>query len=188
VRPDAAIGDAVDIPALRYALSVQELIDDPTVVVQRLPGYMPNLRGSIEEDPASQTSSVGPETIPEVPAGEQNVSMSSQTGSAFYVQNSFLPAAGSYRLRISNGAGQDDLARKFAAFISARGFAPDFVTNAGSFDYEKSYVFYNPGLLSTAQKIAEMIPVPVKLVEASRGSGGVEIILGSDLIGFDARL
>jgi hypothetical protein len=33
-----------------------------------------------------------------------------------------------------------------------------------------------------------MIPVPVKLIEASQGSGGVEIILGSDLIGFDARL
>jgi hypothetical protein len=190
VRTAAAIGDRAETktPFLRYALTVQELINDPTVVVQGIPGYAPILQGSLELDPASQTSSLNPVRSPEERTNEPTIAMQSGTGSALYAQNSFLPILGDFKLRISNGSDRDDLARSFAGYISERGFAPDFIANARSSDYKISYVFYNPGLLSAAEEIAEMIPVPVKLIEASRGFGNVEVVLGSDLIDFDVQL
>ncbi len=188
LRTEAPTESQPEVPVLHYAAAVQALIDNPTIVVQRIPGYEPLLRESVESETASDTNTLNPAVSSEAPVGEPTAALRPEDGSNFYVQNTFLPVADRYRLRISNGAGSEDLANRFAAFISERGFVPDYVRNANNFNYEQSYVFYNPGLLAAAQKIAETIPVPVKLVEASQGSGSVEVILGSDLIGFDSRL
>jgi hypothetical protein len=171
--------------AIHYAPTLQDLIDDPTVVVQRLPDYVSGPQEFIGPEPADYTSSLLPATMREAPTGDATHLTPMESGSTFYTQNTPSPESGEYKLRISNGSGRADLAREFAGLISERGFVPDFVANARSFDYKTSYVFYNPGLLGAAEKIAEQMPVPVKLVEASRGSGSVEIVLGADLVNFD---
>jgi hypothetical protein len=49
-------------------------------------------------------------------------------------------------------------------------------------------MYYNPDQREFALALSHSLPFPIKLAEAKKGLGEVQIILGSDLLGFDDNL
>ena len=91
-------------------------------------------------------------------------------------------------VRISNGTGRNLMARRFSGFLAKYGVTAPSLANASNFNYRRSYIFYNPDQRKIAEDLANIMPVPVTLIEAKKGVGQIEIVLGSDLIAFDDRL
>ena len=91
-------------------------------------------------------------------------------------------------VRISNGTGRNLMARRFSGFLAKYGVTTASLANASNFNYRRSYIFYNPDQRKIAEDLANIMPVPVTLLEAKKGVGQIEIVLGSDLIAFDDRL
>ena len=91
-------------------------------------------------------------------------------------------------VRISNGTGRNLMARRFSGFLTKYGVTAPSLANASNFNYRRSYIFYNPDQRKIAEDLANIMPVPVTLMEAKKGVGQIEIVLGSDLIAFDDRL
>jgi Tfp pilus assembly protein PilF len=92
---------------------------------------------------------------------------------------------GGAKVRISNGTGRHLMATRFAGYLSHHGLTVHRITNAGSFDHRESAIFYNPDERGYAFGIANLLPFPIKLIEAKKGSGQIEFILGTDLLAFD---
>jgi hypothetical protein len=92
------------------------------------------------------------------------------------------------RVRVSNGAGRNLMATRFSRYLRAHGVVVRRVTNAANFKYKASVIFYNPEQKDLARELASKLPFAVKLVEAKRGAGWIEVVLGADLLSFDAKL
>src|SRR5260221_5046042 len=97
-----------------------------------------------------------------------------------------LPAGSS--IRVSNGAGRNLMAARFAYYLSDHGLSVARIANAPSFKYRQTIIFYNPDQKEFAHKLGSYFPFPVKYGEAPKGHGQVEVILGSDVLDFDAGL
>jgi len=91
-------------------------------------------------------------------------------------------------VRVSNGTGRRLMASRFARYFGEHGLSVRKIANANSFDYKRTTIFYNPEQRDYAYALADLLPFPVRLVEAKQGRGQVELILGSDLLGFDDTL
>jgi tetratricopeptide (TPR) repeat protein len=92
------------------------------------------------------------------------------------------------RVRVSNGTGRHLMAARFAGYLTGHGLKVRQLANAPSFDYRQSTLYYNPDQRDFALSLSRLLPFPIRLAEAAKGTGGVEIILGSDLLGFDDGL
>jgi hypothetical protein len=88
-------------------------------------------------------------------------------------------------VRVSNGTGRRLMATRFARYFSDHGVSVRRVANANSFGYKRTAIFYNPDQRDYAYALAQVLPFPVRLIEAKHGRGQVELILGSDLLVFD---
>lgn len=97
-----------------------------------------------------------------------------------------LPPAAN--VRISNGTGRHLMANRFAGYLSSHGLAVHQITNAAAFDYRESAIFYNPDEQEYALSLAGLLPFAIKLIEARKGSGQIEFVLGNDLLDFDEGL
>ncbi len=91
-------------------------------------------------------------------------------------------------VRVSNGTGRRLMAGRFARYFGEHGLSVRKIANANSFDYRRTTIFFNPEQRDYAYALADLLPFPVRLVEAKQGHGQVELILGSDLLGFDDTL
>jgi hypothetical protein len=91
-------------------------------------------------------------------------------------------------IRVSNGTGRRLMASRFARYFGEHGLGARKIANANSFDYRRTVIFYNPDQRSHAEALAAVLPFPVRLAEAKRGRGQIELILGFDLIGLDDSL
>jgi len=92
------------------------------------------------------------------------------------------------RVRISNGTGRNLMAARFAGYLSSHGLKGNQLANAPSFDYRQSAIYYNPDQRDFALSLSRLLPFSIRLMEANKGSGQVEIVLGSDLLTFDDEL
>lgn len=87
-------------------------------------------------------------------------------------------------VEISNGNGVRGMAKRSAKFFRSMGFSVDRVTNAQSFSYNESIIYYREGCLELAKSIAEVVPGVqdfVKVETLGRAKIGVRLILGADL-------
>lgn len=92
------------------------------------------------------------------------------------------------RVRISNGTGRRLMAARFAGYLSGHGLKVRQLVNAPRFDYRQSAIYYNPDQREFALSLARLLPFQIRLAEAAKGFGEIEIILGSDLLTFDDGL
>jgi tetratricopeptide (TPR) repeat protein len=92
------------------------------------------------------------------------------------------------RIRVSNGTGRNLMAARFAGYLSGHGLKVRQLANAPRFDYRQSVLYYNPDQHDFAVSLSRLLPFPIRLTEATKGNGGVEIVFGSDLLGFDDGL
>ena len=91
-------------------------------------------------------------------------------------------------VRVSNGTGRRLMAGRFATYFRDHGLAVRKIANANSFDYHRTVIFYNPDQRYNAEALAAVLPFPVRLAEAKRGRGQIELVLGFDLLGIDDAL
>ena len=91
-------------------------------------------------------------------------------------------------VRVSNGTGRGRMAARFAGYFGEHGLSVRRIANANSFNYKRTTIFYNPDQRETAYALAEALPFDVRLVEASKGHGQIELILGFDLLPLDGTL
>jgi len=91
-------------------------------------------------------------------------------------------------VRVSNGTGRGRMAARFAGYFGEHGLSVRRIANAGSFNYRLTTIFYNPDQRDLAHRLADLLPFPVELAEASKGHGQIELILGFDLLDFDDTL
>jgi hypothetical protein len=89
---------------------------------------------------------------------------------------------------VSNGAGFNGLATHTADYLGKRGMPVSKITNEKKFDHRYTAIFYNPGLRGYAQKLAAKLPMHPAIIEATRGRGEVEVILGADAAVFAGEL
>src|SRR5262249_16334032 len=97
-----------------------------------------------------------------------------------------LPQGG--KVRVTNGTGRNLMAARFAGYLGQHGLSVRQLTNAQSFNYKQSVIYYNPDQREFAEKLAQQLPFGIRLAEAKNGVGQIEIILGFDLLQFDTAL
>jgi hypothetical protein len=91
-------------------------------------------------------------------------------------------------IRVSNGTGRRLMAGRFASYFRDHGLAVRKITNANSFDYRRTVIFYNPDQRANAEALAAVLPFPARLAEAKQGRGQIELVLGLDLLSIDDTL
>ena len=94
----------------------------------------------------------------------------------------------SAKIKVSNGTGRRLMASRFADYLSDHGLKVRQLSNAENYSYRESVIYYNPDQREFALALSHSLPFPVKLAEAKKGLGEIQIILGSDLLGFDDNL
>jgi hypothetical protein len=94
----------------------------------------------------------------------------------------------STQVRVSNGTGRRLMATRFARYFGEHGLSVRRITNANSFNYRHTVIFYNPDQRAQAEALAAVLPFPVRLAEAKQSRGQIELILGFDLLGLDDSL
>lgn len=98
------------------------------------------------------------------------------------------PRALRARYRVAHGTGRPLMAKRVAGYMGNQGLQVASLANARHFRHEKSVIRYRKGQEAAARAMASRLPVEVALVENDRTRADVELILGADLLEFDAGL
>lgn len=95
---------------------------------------------------------------------------------------------GSLRLEISNGNGVAGMAARMRDFLQDRGGQVVRLTNAESFDQDRSVLYYRAGSRVAAEALAASLPMSdIDLLEAGSLAGDIEarLLLGRDVVPVD---
>jgi hypothetical protein len=92
------------------------------------------------------------------------------------------------KVEISNGAGRNKLAARMRQFLEGKGLPVSFLTNAASFDNDRTTIFYKPGQRAVAERFAGQLPIAVELVQSNANYADIRIRLGADILDFDKRV
>jgi hypothetical protein len=111
-----------------------------------------------------------------------------KSSSGFRERQSPVQLPSSSRIRVSNGVGRRLMATRFSHYLEEHGVSVHRTANAAAFNYKATVIFYNPDQQEFACELAKLLPFEVKLIEAKRGRGWIEVVLGADLIPFDNTL
>jgi len=93
-----------------------------------------------------------------------------------------------FSCRLVNGTGRPQMAKRMASFLGDQGLQDSRLANAASYDHGVSLIEFAPGYAEEANKLAQALPVPVRVAEARGLKVQIEFTLGADLIPFDASL
>jgi Flp pilus assembly protein TadD len=93
-------------------------------------------------------------------------------------------------LEVSNGNGRNGMAKQVSAWLRSQGRPVVRITNADSFGYERSVVFYSRDRRDEAQALASRLPVEPELTETEANAPGVglRLVIGRDLLSFERAL
>jgi Tfp pilus assembly protein PilF len=91
-------------------------------------------------------------------------------------------------IEVSNGAGRNKLAARMRRYIEATGQRVGRLTNDSNFGRDKTIIFYRKGHTGTAKRLADLLPIPVKLLEATGQTVDIRVRLGSDVLDFDRNV
>jgi hypothetical protein len=171
------------LPVARPPISAQTLPEparaEPVIASVRPPQPLPVTLPAPAAQSAPRASALPPTPAPTT---QQAVERSAASG-AKADWHAYVPQG--TLVRVSNGTGRRLMATRFARYLSDYGLAVRRVANANSFGYKRTTIFYNPDQRAYAFALAQVLPFAVRLIEAKHGRGQVELILGSDLLGFD---
>lgn len=91
-------------------------------------------------------------------------------------------------IEISNGAGRRKLAARMRRYFRSTGKPVSRLTNARSFSHDRTVIFYRKGHAGTAKRLADLLPVPVKILPTDGTAIDVRLRLGSDVLEFDKNV
>jgi tetratricopeptide (TPR) repeat protein len=91
-------------------------------------------------------------------------------------------------IEVSNGAGRNGMAARMRGYLRDHGTAVNRLTNADRFTYRATTIAYKPGSEAAAEALAAALPIECRMTPDERGRSDVRLVLGSDLLGFDAAL
>ncbi len=95
------------------------------------------------------------------------------------------PGNGKPVIEISNGNGVNDMARMVGNYLERKGFRVTRLTNANSFSYAETKIFYQKEYRNAADQVAEQLPLSRSKEETEnfdRPSIKVKILIGKDLV------
>lgn len=92
------------------------------------------------------------------------------------------------RLRITNASGRSSMAHHFKRYFTAQGVPVGSLTNAQKYGRDHSTIFYRSDLKDEADALAKKLPVTVNLFPMEKAPGKIELMMGTDLDAFDAKL
>lgn len=99
------------------------------------------------------------------------------------------PAIGGYTFAIANGTGRRHMAARMRGFLRGNGWRVARLRNARRFSYKRSIVSARQGYEQVARRLAAVLPGNVRVTKAPASQPvAIRLILGADLLGFDARL
>jgi tetratricopeptide (TPR) repeat protein len=95
-----------------------------------------------------------------------------------------------FTIEVSNGNGSNGMARLLSDILAKHGQTIKRVTNASTYDYEKTVIYYQPGKLDEALQIASELPVEARLKKADIKHRNVKmrIIMGRDFLNYKAAM
>lgn len=95
-------------------------------------------------------------------------------------------AAAGPRLEVSNGNGVAGMASRVGSLLREHDYPVFSLTNAESYDYRRSVIYYRPGLRSEARELASILPVGnIRLEQNSRQGADLRLVIGEDFISYD---
>src|SRR5690606_17332439 len=90
------------------------------------------------------------------------------------------------RIEVSNGNGVAGMASRVRRLLQEQDYVVASLTNADSFDYPRSIIYYQPGLRRQAADLAAILPVGnVRLEENARQTTELRLVLGRDFVSYD---
>lgn len=100
-----------------------------------------------------------------------------------------VPAMPKVRLEVSNGNGRTGMAKLVTRVLKRMGGQVHRITNADTFAYPETLIYYQPGNRAQAEELAGGLPVPVELAEtqANRPDIKVRLVLGHDIAGYFSK-
>ena len=131
-----------------------------------------------------QDVAVAPAAQKQAPSAELRVQTVQQaSGAAEPKVQAAAPAAGPYRIEVSNGNGVMGMARKVADFLNKDGSPSARLTNQKPFQVASSQVQYRSGYRDQAQSLASALPGKPGIAQASnlRRDVSVRVLLGKDV-------
>lgn len=94
----------------------------------------------------------------------------------------------SIQIEVSNGAGRLRMAARMNRYLQTEGVAPGRLTNARSFNNQKSVLYFLPGHVSKAKLVSDLLPMQPELRENAGLETHLRLVLGGDLLNFDRDL
>ena len=88
-------------------------------------------------------------------------------------------------VEVSNGAGRNKLAARMRSYLESKGKSVSYLTNAASFDNQKTVIFYKWDRRAEAEAFAKLLPVPVEFIRINEAFADIRIRLGADILEFD---
>lgn len=99
------------------------------------------------------------------------------------------PGIQGYSFVIANGTGRRHMAGRMRGFLLQKGLHWAGLRNADNYSYRRSVISAKQGYEQAAQKLKARLPGDVRMVTAPPAQTvDIQLILGADLLGFDARL
>ncbi len=169
--------DASKLLALAEALSEgrDAVVEGNLKLSEEALGRTPATRG---EAPATAAAA------PADPAGGSRATAAEQVRTSIAVL-----AIPDVRVEISNGNGKTGMAKLVTRVLSRMGGKVYRITNADTFAYPGTLIYYQPGNRAQAQQLAHGLPIPVKLSEtdSNRIDIKLRLVLGHDIAGYFNR-
>jgi hypothetical protein len=91
-------------------------------------------------------------------------------------------------VRIANLTGRARMARRFAQYLGGQGMAAHHLINVQYDNRRQSTIYYSRGLEGAAKALAQLVPVPVRILALPNDYRTVELMLAPDLEEFDRAL
>jgi hypothetical protein len=94
------------------------------------------------------------------------------------------------RIEVSNGNGRNGMARLLGTVLSEHGERITRVTNADSFNYERTVIYYGPGKRQAAERMAARLPIHAQIKAAGPGRQGADlrIVVGKDFLSYEVAM
>ncbi len=92
------------------------------------------------------------------------------------------------QINVSNCVGRTHMARRFGGFLAAKDLSVRHITNAPTFDCEKSRLLARAGFEFQAEAVAHLLPVAIAIENNDTTTDDIRLVLGRDLVAFDRTL
>lgn len=91
-------------------------------------------------------------------------------------------------IEVSNGVGRGKLAARMRGYFQSTGQRIGRLTNASRFNHDKTVIFYRKGHAETAKRLADLLPIPVRISPTEKQAIDVRVRLGNDVLEFDKNI